>query len=218
MGENKMSASFMAACTACIPILLLTTGCASVTGGPSQSVAVHTRDQAGQEVLGASCELSNSKGRWTVTTPASATINRSNDDMHVICSKAGLQPARAEVVSVTKDAMFGNILIGGGVGAFIDHSSGAAYEYPSYIPLVMGRFIRIEGPEDPVAQPPMVPMTNALQPASAPRPAEPPSTPKAVLPAAEIEARLKELRRLRDAGLVTEEVYQDQQRRVLGLR
>jgi hypothetical protein len=146
-------------------------------------------------------------------TPGSTTINRSNDDMHVICSKSGLEPARAEVVSITKGAMFGNILIGGGIGAFVDHSSGAAYEYPSFIPLVMGRTIRIEGPDDPLAQPPTMPATTAFQPASTPEPAT-----KGALPPAELEARLKELRRLRDSGLITEDVYQDQQRRALGLR
>jgi hypothetical protein len=198
---------------ACVVFVMLGTGCASVTGGSSQSVAVQTRDQAGQEVAGASCELTNSKGRWIVMTPGSTTITRSNDDMHVTCSKSGLDPARAEVVSVTKGAMFGNILIGGGIGAFVDHTSGAAYEYPSFIPLVMGRTIRIEGPDDPAAQPPvMMPSTTALQPASTSEPA------KAALPPAEVETRLKELKRLRDAGLITEDVYQDQQRRALGLR
>lgn len=33
-----------------------------------------------------------------------------------------------------------------------------------------------------------------------------------------VEQRLTELKRLRDAGLITEDVYQDQQRRALGLR
>ena len=193
--------------------VLLASGCASVTGGSTQSVSIQTRDTAGKEVAGAQCELSNAKGRWIVTTPGSTSITRSNDDMHVHCNKAGMDPARAEVVSITKDAMFGNILIGGPVGAFIDHSSGAAYEYPSFLALVMGRTIRIEGPDDPAAQPATLPAT--LPAAGVLKTSDTPAAPAS--PQA-VEERLKELRRLRDANLITEDVYQDQQRRALGLK
>jgi hypothetical protein len=211
---KTLSSAGLALCAASV---LFASGCASVTGGASQSVAVQTRDFDGKEVAGANCELSNSKGTWMITTPGSTTINRSNDDMHVLCKKSGLDVGRAEVVSVTKGAMFGNILIGGGVGAFIDHTSGSAYEYPSLIQLVMGRTIRIEGPDDPAAQPALA--SGALVPVSAPAPQPAESPPaSAALPPAAAEERLKELRKLRDEGLITEEVYQDQQRRALGLR
>ena len=35
--------------------------------------------------------------------------------------------------------MFGNIILGGGVGAIIDHNNGSAYEYPALIKIFMGR-------------------------------------------------------------------------------
>jgi hypothetical protein len=59
-----------------------------------------------------------------------------------------------------------------------------------------------------------------LQPVSAPAAApadSPPARPPDLSPEA-MEERLKELKRLREAGLITEDVYQDQQRRALGLR
>jgi len=34
--------------------------------------------------------------------------------------------------------MFGNILLGGGIGAVVDHNNGSAYEYPSFIQVTMG--------------------------------------------------------------------------------
>ena len=34
--------------------------------------------------------------------------------------------------------MFGNILIGGGIGAIIDHSNGSAYNYPEWMRIVLG--------------------------------------------------------------------------------
>ena len=35
--------------------------------------------------------------------------------------------------------MWANIIIGGGIGAVIDHNNGAGYEYPSLIKVFMGR-------------------------------------------------------------------------------
>jgi len=39
--------------------------------------------------------------------------------------------------------MFGNILLGGGVGALLDHNSGVAYEYPPFVEILMGDSIKI---------------------------------------------------------------------------
>jgi len=119
-------------------------GCASITGTTGQSISVETRNEAGV-VSGANCEMSNSKGKWFLTTPGSVQIRRSNDDMMVICQKEGLQPGTASVVSDTKGSMAGNILLGGGIGAIVDHNTGAAYEYPSLIQVVMGRTSQVNG-------------------------------------------------------------------------
>jgi hypothetical protein len=124
--------------------LLVLSGCASMTGTTGQSVSVETRQQA-QQVSGANCELTNSKGKWYVTTPGSVQIRRSNDDLIVICTKEGLEPGRATVTSDTKGSMFGNILLGGGIGAIVDHNSGAAYEYPTLIQIMMGAIATITG-------------------------------------------------------------------------
>lgn len=130
----------------------LTSGCASVTGSPNQSVSVQAREQNGGEVTGAACELTNNKGKWFVTTPGSVMIHRSNDDMQVLCNKTGYEPGRAAVVSETKGSMFGNILVGGGIGAIIDHNTGSAYEYPALIQILMGAFSKIEAPKAPADQ------------------------------------------------------------------
>src|ERR1039457_2341283 len=119
----------------CVPLIFA--GCASITGTTNQSVSVQTREQAGKEVIGAACELTNNKGKWFVTTPGSIGITRSNDDLQVLCNKVGYEPGRAAIVSATKGAMFGNIILGGGIGAIIDHNTGAAYEYPSFFQIVM---------------------------------------------------------------------------------
>lgn len=64
--------------------------------------------------------------------------------MLVVCQKENHDPGRASVASETKGAMFGNIMLGGGIGALIDHNSGAAYEYPTFFTVQMGRLINIQ--------------------------------------------------------------------------
>jgi hypothetical protein len=123
---------------AIILLAALSSGCASVTGTTNQSISVQTRDQGGKEIPGAACELANSKGKGFITSPGSVTVTRSNDDMQVLCSKQGFEPGRASAVSATKGSMFANILLGGGIGAVVDHNTGAAYEYPAFIQVLTG--------------------------------------------------------------------------------
>ncbi len=130
-----------------VSVLTFLSGCASVTGTTGQSISVETRQKNGNVLSGASCELTNSKGKWFLNTPGTATIRRSNDDMIVICNKDGHAPGTAAVVSETKGMMFGNILLGGGIGAIVDHNTGAAYEYPTLIQIMMGSNIKIEPPK-----------------------------------------------------------------------
>jgi len=123
-------------------VLLLTpaalTGCASIVGGANQPVSVETR-MSGAPVTGATCKLSNDKGAWFVTTPGSATVHRSAEDLAVRCEKEGQAPGIASATSSTKRMAFGNILFGGIVGAAVDISSGAAFDYPTLIGVEMGQ-------------------------------------------------------------------------------
>jgi hypothetical protein len=149
-GKRHLSANlfYTPGSPARLPIMimcsLLTVGCASVTGTTNQNVSVQAREPSGKEVKGASCELTNNKGKWFLTTPGSVGIHRSNDDLQVICTRDDLEPGRLAVVSGTKGSMWGNIILGGGIGAIIDHNNGTAYEYPSFIQVVMGAFSRTE--------------------------------------------------------------------------
>lgn len=187
----------------------LTSGCASVTGSPNQSVSVQTRLQSGKEVVGSACELTNNKGKWFVTTPGSVSIHRSNDDLQVVCNKDGMDPGRAAVVSDTKGSMFGNIILGGGIGAIIDHNNGSAYEYPNFIQVVMGIFTKLELPKlqeggGTTSGESGSPQSSAVALAA--------SVPKTKLTK---EQRLEELKSLFDRGLVANDAYLDQQRAIL---
>lgn len=133
------------ACT--IALAILASGCASVTGGNVQTMVVSTAAKDGKDVAGADCTLSNNKGSWRVKTPGETTIVRSNMAMTVKCEKEPLPAGIATVESATRGAMYGNILVGGIIGAAIDHSSGAAYEYPISVRVVMGDIVSIAPPK-----------------------------------------------------------------------
>jgi hypothetical protein len=127
------------------------TGCASIVNGNNQVVSVEARHK-GQQVVGATCTLVNPKGTFYVTTPGTVTIHRAYDDLNVKCERDGMQPGLTNVKSSTKPMAFGNIIFGGVIGAAIDAGSGAAYDYPPLISVIMGEAVT-QGPAQAAAAP-----------------------------------------------------------------
>ena len=124
------------AATLMIAGVSMMTGCASIVNGNNQVVSVEARHK-GQPVTGAACKLDNGKGTFFVTTPGTVTVLRSYDDMNVKCEKEGTHSGIAAVKSSTKPMAFGNLIFGGVIGAAIDAGSGAAYDYPSLITVIL---------------------------------------------------------------------------------
>lgn len=178
-------------------IVILVTGCASITGNANQTVSVQTKEPTGAEVVGANCELTNSKGKWFITTPGSVGVHRSNDDMQIICRKDDYQQGKNAIVSETKGMMFGNIIFGGGIGAIVDHNTGAAYEYPSFFQILMSRIKPAPVTSSEFDKAPTQDLSKKTSSSSS------------------LEERLRELKRLFDDKLITEENYKDQQRVLL---
>ena len=115
-----------------LAVLPLAAGCASIVDGSNQSLSVQTTLN-GVGLPGAQCQLTNNKGDWFVTTPGTVTVHRSFEPLNVKCSEAGYAPAVLASGSSTKAMAFGNILFGGLIGAGVDVSTGAAYDYPALI-------------------------------------------------------------------------------------
>jgi hypothetical protein len=128
-------------------------GCASIVNGQNQVISVEARNNA-QQVTGATCQLNNGKGIYYVTTPGTVTVQRAYDDMNVKCEKENLQPGITAVKSSTKGMAFGNILLGGFIGAAVDAGTGAAYDYPSLISVIMGQTSVISPPSTPATSQP----------------------------------------------------------------
>ena len=73
-------------------------------------------------------------------------VNRAYDDLIVKCEKTGLAPGVVTVKSSTKAMAFGNIIFGGIIGAGVDVGTGAAYDYPSLITVMLGENLVIQPP------------------------------------------------------------------------
>jgi hypothetical protein len=132
-------------------LFLLLGGCASIVTGQNQALSVETVAEAGSSLPGANCKLMNDKGSWFVTTPGSVTVTRSYNDINVTCTKEGHNAGIATAKSSTKAMAAGNLIFGGVIGAAVDAGTGAAFDYPSLIQVIMGK-TRLIGGEQPQAE------------------------------------------------------------------
>lgn len=117
---------------AVLTVVALASGCASVTSGKNQALTVQAMC-GGTPLSGASCALSNSKGRWVVQTPGSVTIQKSYGDLAVECTKDGIKPTVGTFESSSNGGVWGNIVLGGVIGYAIDAGSGAGFDYPQQL-------------------------------------------------------------------------------------
>ncbi|MHB9116671.1 MAG: hypothetical protein ACYC2R_00145 [Burkholderiales bacterium] len=132
--------------------LLAMTGCASITGSKLQPVSVQTF-QDNKEVAGAGCTLTNDAGKWFVTTPGSVTVQKSTGDMAVDCGKGDSAVGHETVVSKSNTAVWGNIIVGGGIGYIIDRNTGAGFDYPNSITVMLHKIGEVVGLAAPAASP-----------------------------------------------------------------
>lgn len=172
---------------------LAVTGCASITAGTTQAVAVDTPPKDGAE-----CKLTNEKGSWSIPkTPGSTTVTKAYGDLTVACEHPDGSKGSSAVQSTTAGAAFGNIIAGGIIGAAVDMGSGAAYTYPSKVSVAL------------------VPSANA-----APMGGASTGTPLAVAPQRlsreDAESRLKDLAALKSKKLITEAEYRAKTQDILG--
>ncbi len=132
---------------AALSIGAFSSGCATITTGQYQVVSVESRAQ-GEPLAGAACRLQNNKGAWFVRTPGTVPVHRSYRDMTVSCTHENHEPASLVVPSKTQPMVFGNILIGGAIGAGVDIGTGSAYDYPVVISVEFG-VVTMPQPEAP---------------------------------------------------------------------
>lgn len=92
-------------------------GCATIMHGTTQRVRIESTPAGARAAVGSQ----------TVTTPAEITLARGG--IYIVnFDKAGYVPTYAHIVETTSGFVWGNIALGGFIGAGIDYANGAAYD------------------------------------------------------------------------------------------
>lgn len=114
-------------------------GCASVTSGTSQVIAVNS------DPAGADCTLTREGlSLGTVKAPGPVTIKRDSRPVHVSCRMPGYEDGKVVLNSRYETATMGNMILGGAIGMMVDSSTGASNRYDAQVtvpltPLVGGQ-------------------------------------------------------------------------------
>lgn len=129
------------------------TGCASVLNDTTHPMRLEAKTQGGDLVSGADCKLTNDYGTVSGKSGDTVQVRRSNKDLDITCVHPANPDATARAISRANGGMFGNIILGGGIGAIIDHSKGTAYTYPTWVQLVFGKSLVFDRTAEKEGQP-----------------------------------------------------------------
>jgi hypothetical protein len=128
-------------------------GCASIMNDTTQPMKLETKTAEGVLVSGAECKISNDYGTITARSGDSPLVRRSSKDLDIVCKDPANPDASGRAISRANAGLAGNILIGGGIGAIIDHSKGTAYTYPTWVQLVFGKTLVFDRSNEKEGQP-----------------------------------------------------------------
>jgi len=111
-----------------------------------------------KELVGVGCTLTNDAGIWFVTSPGSVSIHKSTGDLAIDCKREDVF-GNQTLVSKSNGAVWGNVLLGGGIGYIVDRNTGAGFDYPATVTVMMrkvGSAAPLTTPTAPaVAMPPV---------------------------------------------------------------
>jgi hypothetical protein len=100
-------------------------GCATITRGTTQLVAIDTPG-----VPGAKCTLTSSAiGRIDIVTPANVTLQKGSESVAVRCQKECYTDGVSVIGTSAETMAAGNIIVGGIIGLGVDAASGAMNKY-----------------------------------------------------------------------------------------
>ena len=112
-------------------------GCATLSEPDQQVVLVQTI-QDNREVAGIGCVLTNDAGRWFVTSPGRVAVRKSAGKLWVDCKRNGLGVGQDVVESrASSGALIGNVVLTAGLGYLVDKRTGAGFEYPDTLTVLM---------------------------------------------------------------------------------
>ncbi|MCG2586593.1 hypothetical protein [Massilia sp. TS11] len=129
-----------------LPCLALAlSGCATLTEPLEQTLQVQTVFEH-REVRGVGCVLSNPFGRWFVTSPGRVTVRRSFGDLQVDCRQGSELQARESIASKENTTLWTNVALTAGIGYYVDKQTGAGFDYPATLTVVLQRAAPLAAP------------------------------------------------------------------------
>jgi len=133
--RKNSSVAWVCVAASCIALC----GCATLEQGSTQRLEVKTQPE-----VNASCVLSSPRGRWSVTTPGSVDVTRSEKDLDISCSRAGYKDGSLSVESKRVVCGSGGMAYSCGEPSvvelpsiLVDNATGAFNRYPDTIEVPM---------------------------------------------------------------------------------
>ena len=113
-------------------ICFFAAGCATITKGTTQTVAVDTPG-----VAGATCTIQTQSGPRGVVTPGSVVLDKGSSPLPITCTKECYMAGSSIIPSGTESMAAGNVVFGGVIGLGVDAASGAMNKYPDIVTVAM---------------------------------------------------------------------------------
>jgi hypothetical protein len=130
----------------------LATGCATVTGEPTQSVSIMVVDEHDRSVEGLSCHVYNGSAEYFGNSPMHGLdVRRSANDLQIECKRGSLV-ARGTAVS-RGGVLLSAMLPGGTAMVALDHLTGYCYSYPNMITLRLGQHLVFDAGDQIIGRP-----------------------------------------------------------------
>lgn len=162
-------------------------GCATILSGRTQTITVQSNPP------GARCELVR-QGMVVGSveqTPGAVTLQKTKDDINVVCNKPGFGEAKSFAESGTDGMVYGNILLGGLIGWGVDSAAGTDNKYPDVVTVNLASTTGANATDSNDGR-------------------------KAVaIYSEDINKKLRTLKRLRDDGLLTDSEYKAKRAEIL---
>ena len=112
---------------------MMAAGCASIVKDKWQNISI-TAPECEEAVQ---CTLRNKRGAFLIAVPGTVNVRKSDDPLHIECKGEEGKSYIGVAESKMGDMIWGNMVLGGVVGAFIDSSTDAHRIYPHLISVPM---------------------------------------------------------------------------------
>lgn len=119
-----------------LALIAILSGCATITADYTQPIMVLAVCAGSARPVAAECVLKNNKGQRVITSPGTVAVPRDSSELMVQCTRRGEKHANAALNSSLDEKILGNFVISG-IGAVVDLGTGAAFNYPSKITVLM---------------------------------------------------------------------------------